>query len=556
MQSPDPRESTAPRPTGHEAELAAAFARLTLALAEADTDDAVLRAIAQILGAQGPNVLRLYTLHDTGGAAPQTAELSSVWHSGVCPAEDPLLGRRFALADHPVLARWLAAPHQPLVRHDLAADPKPAAHAHERSAQALLVLPLRSSDTATEPPAWVGVLIVSWPIVHIPASRERAVHELVTRSVSASLAARRALREHQRALDEASAVYVAAATLAEAADTEEILAALAEPGLAAGASSAALWLPAGGDRLDRVAPAADGPPPTRSLADLADLFARPNELCLIEPVDADMFEAPGALLLPLARDGRPIGLLELGWQAARGLPEELRRLYAAVAGPAAAALAGRTLLAAAAELATRLPVAAVLADDALSAGLGPVAVDAVRGAALAAQEGGAELRRTLADDGRVFDLRASPVIRGGEVRGVAVLSDITDDQRADAARERAREALMQQQAALQARQASPPIRLSPGVVALPFAGAVDLARARLLDDVAGSLAEGVKQLLVDLTNATAVEPDAAAELARATAELRARGVEVVFSGVRPELGDVGDLPARPLADLLTAALSR
>lgn len=549
MQAPDPRESSAPRPSGLDAELAATFARLTLALAEADTDDAVLRAIAHVVGAQGPNILRLYTLHDTGGAVPLSAELSSVWHSGVCPADDPLLGRRFSLADHPVLARWQAAPHQPLVRHDLAADPKPAAHAHERSAQALVVLPLRSDDAG-----WLGVVVLSWPIVHLPGPRERAVHELLMRSVAASLGARRALREHQRALDEASAVYVAAATLAEAADLEEILAALAEPGLAAGASSATLWLATGGDRMARVAPADDGAPPTRSLAELADLFARANELCLVEPVDADMLEAPGALLLPLARDGRPIGLLELGWQAARGLPEELRRLYAAVTGPAAAALAGRALLAEAAELATRMPVGAVIADDALAAGLGPDVAAAVRAAAATAQEVGAELRRTIVDGDRVFELRGSPVIRGGEVRGVAVLTDITADHRLEAERQVEREALLQRQAALQARQASPPIRLSESVVALALAGAVDGARARQLADVAGGL-DGASQLIVDLTGATAVDADAAAVLVMTAAELRARGVEATFTGVRPELGEL-DLPARPLAEALAAALGR
>jgi hypothetical protein len=39
------------------------------------------------------------------------------------------------------------------------------------------------------------------------------------------------------------------------------------------------------------------------------------------------------------------------------------------------------------------------------------------------------------------------------------------------------------------------------------------------------------------------------------AELRARGVEAVFTGVRPELGEL-DLPARPLAEALAAALGR
>src|SRR5690606_767676 len=123
-------------------ELAATFARGIHALAQADTDDAVLRAIASIASAYGPSLIRLYSLRDdpgdpgshdprfldpSGPRAPRTgrpsgpapvpthAELSSTWQAGVCPMEDPLLGRPFALADHPVLARWLAAPGQPLV---------------------------------------------------------------------------------------------------------------------------------------------------------------------------------------------------------------------------------------------------------------------------------------------------------------------------------------------------------------------------------------------------------------------------------------------------------
>lgn len=550
MSTPDPRA---------EAELAAAFTRVHLGLAEADTDDAVLRAVAHAVVSHGPHALRLYTLHDDIDALPSTAELASVWQAGICPAEDPLLGRRFAVGDHPVLARWLAAPTRPLVLHDLAADPR----AHDRSTQALVVLPLRGGD------AWLGALVLSWPIEHTPSPRERAVYDLIARAVSASLAARRALQRHQHAVDEANTLHVAAAALAEAASLDDVHAALAEPAQAAGATWTALWacVRDDGGRLHRVAPApAPGDSPPRPLAELADLFARPHEPCLFDQVDPDSLD-PGARLaevraglrLPLAVAGRPVGLLELGWPTPRSVPSELQHLYAALDELAATALVSRAALV---DLAVddgahgtvEFTAGAPAEHDEVAGRLlaaHPELATALTAAFAEASAAKAIVRRTAELGDVTLELLVAADELPGE--GVAVLQDISSERRAEAERLRARDALLAAQTALLARQTVPVLPLSDAAVAVPLLGPIDVDRAAQLRDTAAGLGAPVRAAIVDLTNVPAIDPAAAAALADVAATLRARGVEPVFTGIRPELG-LGDLPARGLGDALGAAL--
>lgn len=533
MSSPDPRA---------EAELAAAFTRLHLGLAGADTDDAILRAVAHAVVAHGPHALRLYTLHDEGDGGPHaTAELASVWLGGVCPAEDPLLGRPFAVAEHPVLARWFAAP-------DGAGDPRAAD-------RGTVILPLPAGDA----PGWLGVLTLTWPIEHITSPRERAVHELIRRTVASTLAARRALRRRQRALDEANTLHVAAAGLAEAGDLDEVLAALAEPAQAAGATWAALSACVrddAGPRLVRVAPPASGEPP--ALAALAALFADAPAPCLYEQVDPDSLDVDvGAMVrLPLVIDGRPVGLLELGWPAPRSFPPELRNLYTALGEVAAAVVAGRAALAG---LGVDVCAGGVIrfADGA------PPDIDAPAAKLLAAHPeaeaalkaaiaGGARARSTIQAGDVTLELLVAPGPGPGE--GVAVLQDISRERRAEAARLAARDALLAAQATQLARQAAPVLPLSPVAAAIPLLGALGGVHAAALREVALGLPVGVRALVVDLTGVTAVAPAAAEALAALTDAARAGDVDVVFTGVRPAFDLPDTLPVRRLGDALARAL--
>lgn len=551
MTSTDPRAE----------EVALALARVHLGLAGADTDDAVLRAAASVLAAYGPGVIRLYTLF--GGESPVSAELASVWQAGVCPAEDPLLGRRFELADHPVLARWLASPERPLVLHDLAADPRPHVESRGpegRGTQALVVLPLRDAEAG-----WLGALVFSWPIVHIPNPRERLVYDLLARAVSAALAGRQALRIHQQALDEANALYVASAALAGAADLEEILAALAEPAQVASAAWTSLWV-AEDERLVRRAPAEE-PAPTRKLA---GLFERPNEPEIFDPVAEDMLDPAAAalgvraaLMLPLGWEGCRAALLELGWTEPRALPRELQRLYAAIAGRAAVLLSGRVLHAEA-----RRALAAGAEPEGLAAAVvvseGPASPRASAAAAALLERAGDELHAlvhdALAAGGaarRELEVRigAAPLaIEVFAAEGVAVLQDITAFKRAERERLLARGDLIRRQSALLARRELPPIFLSDELALLQLTSPVDAGRARQLAEVAASLGAGARAAIVDVSGATPgpAEIEELVELART---LEVRGIRPVFSGILldPEVG--GDLASfRNLAEALAATL--
>ncbi|MBZ5710366.1 STAS domain-containing protein [Nannocystis pusilla] len=570
---PDPRaEAGFHGPQG--VELATTFARALLALVEADTDDAVLRAVASAVSSYGPSLIRFYTLRDDPGdpgphdprfldrsgprpaqgdaTVPTHAELSSVWQAGICPAPDPLLGRPFALADHPVLARWLAAPRQALVLHDLSADPRPAAHPSERSAQALVVLPL---TTGGAEPRWPGVLVLSWKIVHIPSARERLVYDMLGAAFASFLVARDALRDHQRAIDEANTIYVAALALAEAATLDDTLAALAEPAQAIEAQTAALWLrdPADPTRLQL---RAGGEPAARPLADLAGLFARPNEPWLFEQVRSDTPAEiePGApspaaaahgatLLLPLAWGGREVALLELGWATPRPLPTALRRLYAALAGPAAVTLAGRVLLAEAAAAAPTgdpgdlqgVAVAAVVGSgDNVHGNLAYVALGLPAGAdtpvarALTDALGAAaELRRDLVGE-PALAVFAAP-LPGAPGAAVGVLLDTSEDARAERQRLEGRDVLLERQNGLLARRAAPVLAIVDGLSVVPLTGALDEARAQQLLDVAADVPRGPGTLILDFTAVTAVDPETAPLIQEAARGLLARGVSLIFS---------------------------
>ncbi|MDC0723042.1 hypothetical protein [Nannocystis bainbridge] len=559
-------------------ELATTFARALLALVEADTDDAVLRAVASAVGSYGPSLIRLYTLRDdpgdlgshdprfidrsgprpaqTDASVPTHAELSSVWQAGICPATDPLLGRPFALADHPVLARWLAAPRQALVVHDLSADPRPAAHPSERSAQALVVLPLTTGGPEAR---WPGVLVLSWRIVHIPSPRERLVYDMLGAAVASLLVARDALRDHQRAIDEANTMYVAALALTESADLEETLAALAEPAQAIDASTAALWLRDPADPTHLVLRAGPGPA-TRPLADLAGLFARPNEPWLFEQVRSDTPSEiePGAptprqaeptgpdgathgatLLLPLAWGGREVALLELGWSSPRPLPTALRRLYVALAGPAAVSLAGRALLAEAAAAAPHdleaVPVAAVIgAGEDLQGNARWTALGLTGGAhlpvaaALAEALGaGAELRRDLVGE-PALAVFAAP-LAGVAGKAVGVLLDTSEDARAERHRLEGRDVLLERQGGLLARRAVPVLAIIDELAVIPVTGALDDARAQQLLEATADVPPGPRTLIVDFTGVTGVEPTTAETVQEAARGLVARGASVIFS---------------------------
>lgn len=594
---PDPRaEAGFHGPQGLE--LATTFARALLALVEADTDDAVLRAAASAVGSYGPSLIRFYTLRDDPGdpgphdprfldrsgpqpaqpdaSVPTHAELSSVWLAGICPATDPLLGRPFALTDHPVLARWLVAPRQALVLHDLSADPRPGAHPSERSAQALVVLPLTTGGPEAR---WPGVLVLSWRIVHIPSPREVLVYDLLGAALASLLVARDALRDHQRAIDEANTIYVAALALADAADLDETLSALAEPAQAIDASTAALWLRDPADPTQLVL-RAGGEPARRPLADLAGLFAKPNEPWLFEQVRSDTpseiepdAPRPGGsalgatLLLPLAWGGREVALLELGWSTPRPLPTALRRLYAALAGPAAVSLAGRALLAQAAAAAAdpaaleAVPVAAVVSQagvlrgNALWTALGqPADPESPLAHALAdALAAGAEVRRDIAGEPALV-VFAAP-LAGSPGTAVAVLLDTSADARAERQRLEARDVLLERQGALLARRAVPALVIADGLVVLPLVGALDDARAAQLRDVAAEVRPGPLTVIVDFTGVTSVDPATAEIVQEVTRGLLARGAGVVLSAVPPTLsGALGGERADSLGDALAGAL--
>jgi rsbT co-antagonist protein RsbR len=144
-------------------------------------------------------------------------------------------------------------------------------------------------------------------------------------------------------------------------------------------------------------------------------------------------------------------------------------------------------------------------------------------------------------DGSVVHVLLSAVCdrdaAGNVVRSYAVLIDVTDLRRAEAAARQSavqEETIRAQEEMLRALS-TPLVPLGGGAVLMPIIGAVDRPRAEQMMGVLleGVVAQAASIAILDVTGVPAVDEAVAAAIARATRAVRLLGAEVVLTGLGP-----------------------
>ena len=348
--------------------LARRLASVHLGLAHAGDEIELLAAVAAAVRPYAPIIADLHYLEIDAAGVPIETRPIALWTPdlGACP--HPFGDQRYRLADTPLAEHWIATPDHPLVVRDVTTDPRCNDLLRRLLAprRAIAVLPLRSEH----PGRWQGILSLHWAEPHAPGPEERLVYRLLMHSVAGFIADRRALAEHALALAEITALYRLSTRINEAADPEELLAAIVDETRIPGAQGKLLAIEAGPSgqpqTLEMIAVHGGGPTAAASLGARFEVADSPSAHMWIERPEAatmigDLASDPrlddaaraihlghglaSVILLPLRWRGLWRGLLQLGWVTPRAFDDDERRLYESLAPQAAAVLDNRLLVA-------------------------------------------------------------------------------------------------------------------------------------------------------------------------------------------------------------------
>ncbi len=170
--------------------------------------------------------------------------------------------------------------------------------------------------------------------------------------------------------------------------------------------------------------------------------------------------------------------------------------------------------------------------------------------------GGLAEYRIVSKDGRLIWLHVRfSVIRdehGQPLIFQAFGIDISEQKKAELERDRAREELIDSQAAMLAEMSTPLIPITKELVAMPLVGRVDRKRAaRVLDVLLRGISSArARYAILDITGVPSVDEEVAQMLVSASRASRMLGARVYISGIRPEVAasllsvseDLRDLP--------------
>lgn len=160
---------------------------------------------------------------------------------------------------------------------------------------------------------------------------------------------------------------------------------------------------------------------------------------------------------------------------------------------------------------------------------------------VAKEAAGVQQYRIIAKDGRVVWLHVRFSILRDENGDPLIFQafgiDVSEQKRAEMERDRAREELIHQQAAMLAEMSTPLIPITREIVAMPLVGRVDRIRAERVLDV---LLHGISQArarfaILDITGVPQVDAEVAQMLVQASRASRMLGAQVFISGIRPEV---------------------
>jgi PAS domain S-box-containing protein len=347
-------------------------------LNEASNEQELLQVLAQPGIQAGADVVSLQYVDLDEAGEPEWLELVATWRR----QGEPILpvGTRNYVPDFPFFHLWFSSPDEPLLITDVATDERVDENTRNILVQvglrAMANIPMvqaglrreRLRQSSVEPSAerrWIGVLNILWDAPHEFSEQEMDIYRAIVGLATSAVANRRLLVEQERALTET--LYRISSDLNKARDEDELVRALAQPAIEAGATSASLmyveldqagqpaWMEkvAGWQREGALATPLgmrfylpefsifrlwiENPGEPLLVADVAD-DERSDERTKAQLSRLDM---RAMAVVPLSQAGRWVGAIHFAWSEPHPFGQQEAETYRALIGLASPAVASR-----------------------------------------------------------------------------------------------------------------------------------------------------------------------------------------------------------------------
>ncbi len=346
---------------------AAALYQISRDLAAARNEEELLQILAwPTMETEASRVSLMYIDLDPSGE-PEWAKTVASWDRQ--DTTTTAAGTRYHLPEYPLARLWMADPYEPQLISDVTAD--------ERVDEEILELLIQDNDRAlatipmSQAGQWVGLAFLSWNEPHEFGEEEKEIYRALTGLLPPVVHNRRLLIERERSVIEK--LYEISRNLNVANSEDDLLQALAQPAVEAGASGANLAYidldEDGEPEWGKIVAAwqREGPPPapvgTRyylpATPSAHTWLSHPEEPVLITDVVTDTDEredknlngmpvhsdASALAIIPLTLAGRWVGLVTLYWDEPHEFSEQEVEIYNALISMAAPAVEGQRLAA-------------------------------------------------------------------------------------------------------------------------------------------------------------------------------------------------------------------
>ncbi len=333
-------------------------------------DDELLQILAVPgIGAGARNANMFYVDLDDAGEA-EWIEMVAAWRWDGTPSE--AIGNRFYLPEFPFTSLWMSSPNEPQLIADVATDERVDEHSRDlllqRGRRALAVVPLNQAGR------WVGIITLGWDEPHEFGTQETGLYQALSSLVTPAVENRRLLIEMQKARAKSDLLYAISRSLSAARDETELLHALIQPIQDTGVSQASLmyidvadetgepeWLEIVAVWAAKAESRPTGPVPgtrfylpqfpfSRLWINSQDEPQIVPDLATAEGMDENFknlmlqMGSRAMAVIPLARAGRWVGIVNLQWNKAHEFSEQEVELYHTLMGLVTPAVESRRLL--------------------------------------------------------------------------------------------------------------------------------------------------------------------------------------------------------------------
>lgn len=144
-------------------------------------------------------------------------------------------------------------------------------------------------------------------------------------------------------------------------------------------------------------------------------------------------------------------------------------------------------------------------------------------------------------DGHIFPVQVAAFLlrdpHGNPYAFTALIRDLSEEQRREQERRALQEQIIEAQQAALRQLSTPLIPIADDVVAMPLIGTIDSSRAQMVMETLlnGIVERRAQTAIIDITGVSVVDTEVANSLIRAARAARLLGVQVILTGIHPEV---------------------